>query len=68
MFKKAIFPPIPLYVSNYFFENAKQAQGEVDILLSYHFGEERLRRHDPRNIVREHFDSVRLTYEYTNDF
>jgi hypothetical protein len=37
----------------------------VDILLSYHFGEEILRRHDPRNIVKEHFNSVRITYEYT---
>jgi hypothetical protein len=38
---------------------------EVDILLSYHFGEERFRRHDPMNVVREHFNSVRLPYEYT---
>jgi uncharacterized protein YktA (UPF0223 family) len=40
----------------------------VDILLSYHFGEEIFRRNDPRNIVMEHFNSIRLPYEYTIDF
>jgi hypothetical protein len=46
---KFIWPPLPLYIGNYFFENTKQAQIEVDILLSYHFGEEIFRRHDPKN-------------------
>jgi hypothetical protein len=64
-FKKAICSPLPLYVGNYLFENTKQVQVEVDMLLSYHFGEERFRRHNPRNIVREHFNNVRLPYEYT---
>jgi hypothetical protein len=31
---------LPLYVGNYFFENTKQAQAEVNTLLSYHFREE----------------------------
>jgi hypothetical protein len=66
--KKAIWPPLPLYIDNYFFENTKQAQTKVDILLSYHFGEERFRRHDPKNIVKENFNSMRLPYEYTTEF
>jgi hypothetical protein len=66
--KKSIWPPLPLYIGNYFFENTKQAQEEVDIFLSYHFGEERFRRHDPKNIVKEHFHSMRLPYEYTTEF
>jgi hypothetical protein len=37
---KAISPPFPLYISNYFFSNTKQAHEEVNTLLSYHFGEE----------------------------
>jgi hypothetical protein len=65
--KKAICPPLTLYIDNYFFKNTKQVQEEVDILLSYHFGEERFKRHDPRNIVREHFNSVKHPYEYTTD-
>jgi hypothetical protein len=36
-------------------------------MLSYHFGEERFRRHDPKGIVREHFNNIRLPYEYTTD-
>jgi hypothetical protein len=66
--KKEIWPPLPLYIGNYFFENTKQAQVEVDILLSYHFGEERFRRHDPKNIVKENFHRMRLPYEYTTEF
>jgi hypothetical protein len=56
-----------LYIDNYFFENTKQAQEEVDTLLSYHFGEERFKRHDPKGIVKEHFNNIRLPYEYTTD-
>jgi hypothetical protein len=65
---KAIRPPLPLYISNYFFENTKKSQVEVDILLSYHFGEENFKRHDPNNIVKEHFHRMRLPYEYTTEF
>lgn len=65
--KKAIWPPLPLYVGNYFFENTKQAQVEVNTVLSYHFGEERYKRHDPKNIVRDHFDKIGLPWEYTTD-
>jgi hypothetical protein len=66
--KKTIWPPLPLYIDNYFFENTKQAQTEVDILLSYHFGEESFRKHDPKNIIKEHFNRMRLPYEYTFEF
>jgi hypothetical protein len=66
--KKEIWPLLPLYIGNYLFENTKQAQIEVDILLSYHSGEERFRRHDPKNIYNEHFNSMRLSYEYTIEF
>jgi hypothetical protein len=66
--KKEIFPPLPLYIGNYFFENTKQSQSEVDILLSYHFGEEIFMRHDPQNIVKDHFNSMRLLHEYTIEF
>jgi hypothetical protein len=40
----------------------------VDILLSYNFGEERFRRHDPKNIAKENFNSMTLLYEYTTEF
>jgi hypothetical protein len=40
----------------------------VDILLSYHFREEILRRHDPKNIIEENFNIMRLPYEYTTEF
>jgi hypothetical protein len=65
--KKAIWPPLPLYVGNYFLENTKQAQAEVNNLLSYHFGEERYKIHDPKNIVRDHFNKIGLPWEYTID-
>jgi hypothetical protein len=31
--KKSIWPPLPLYIGNYFFENTKQAQVEVDVFF-----------------------------------
>jgi hypothetical protein len=58
--KKEIWPPLPLYVGNYFFEDTKQAQEEVNTLLSYHFREEWYKRHDPKNIVRDHFNKIGL--------
>jgi hypothetical protein len=39
--KKSIWPPLPLWVGSYSFRSIKQAQVEVDMLLSFHFGEER---------------------------
>jgi len=66
--KKAIWPPLPLYIGNYLFENTKHAQTKVDILLSYHFREERFKTHDPKNIFKENFNSMRLPYEYTTEF
>ena len=66
--KKGIWPTLPLYIGNYFFVSTKQAQEEVDIFLSYHFGEEIFRRHDPNNIIKENFHNMRLPYEYTIKF
>jgi hypothetical protein len=66
--KKAIWPPLPLYIGKYFFQNTKQAQTKVDVLLYYKFGEARFRRHDPKNIVKDHFNRMRLSYEYTIEF
>jgi hypothetical protein len=66
--KKSIWTPLPLYIDNYFFENTKQALAEVDVLLSYHSGEEILLRHDSKNILKENFYSMRLSYEYTTEF
>jgi hypothetical protein len=53
--KKSIWPPLPLWIDTYSFANTKKSQDEVDTLLSYHFGEERFRRHDPKKVVKEHF-------------
>jgi hypothetical protein len=61
--KKAIWSPFPLCIGNYFFENTKQAHTKVDILFSYHFGEERFKRHDHENIVKENLYIMRLSYE-----
>jgi len=36
-------------------------------LLSFHFGEERSRRHDPKRVVKEHFNKVGLPWEYTTN-
>jgi hypothetical protein len=56
-----------LYVGTYFFSNTKQAQEEVNTLLSYHFGEERFRRHDPKGVVKDHFNKMGLPWEYTTE-
>jgi hypothetical protein len=55
---KEIWPPLPLYIGTYFFENTKQVEAEVDVFLSYHFGEEIFRSHDPKNIAKENFHSM----------
>jgi hypothetical protein len=36
-------------------------------LLSYHFEEERYRRHEPKNTMRERFNKIGLPWEYTID-
>jgi hypothetical protein len=64
--KKAIWPPLPLYIDTYLFSNTKKIQEEVDILLSYHFGEERFRRHDPKKVIKEHFNKLGVPWEYTS--
>jgi hypothetical protein len=64
---KAIFPPFPLYVGNYFFGNIDQAQVEVNTMLSYHFREERYRIHDPKNTVRGNFNKIGLHWENTTN-
>jgi hypothetical protein len=66
-FKKEIWPPLPLYVGNYFFENTKHSQEEVNTLLSYHFREEWFQKNDPNNVVRDHFNKMCLPWEYTID-
>jgi hypothetical protein len=33
-------------------------------LLSYHFGEERFRRHKPNGVIKEHFNKVGFPWEY----
>jgi len=58
--KKEIWPPLSLYVGLYSFSNTKQAHDEVDIFLSYHFGEEIFRRHNPKGVVKYHFNKVAL--------
>jgi hypothetical protein len=52
-------------VGNYFFENIKQEQVEVNTIVSYHFEEERYRRHDPKNMVRELLNKICVPWEYT---
>jgi hypothetical protein len=65
--KKEIWPPLPLYVGLYSFSNTKQEQEEVNTLLSFHFGEERFRRHDPKGVIKDHFNKVGFPWEYTTD-
>jgi hypothetical protein len=65
--KKEIWPRIPLYISVYSFSNTKKEEGEVNILFSYHFGEERSRRHDPKGVIKEHFNKVEFPWEYTTE-
>jgi hypothetical protein len=65
--KKAIWPPLPLWVGSYSFKDVKEAQDEVDILTSFHFREEIFWRHDPLNIVKEHCISHRYRWEYKTD-
>jgi hypothetical protein len=50
--KKDIRPLLPLWIGSYSFASLKQAQVEVDTLLSYGFGEEQFRRHDPKKVVK----------------
>jgi hypothetical protein len=42
--KKVVCPLFPLYIGNYFLENTKKSQEEVNTLLSYHFKKEGYRR------------------------
>jgi hypothetical protein len=64
--KKAMCPPLFLYIGAYLFANMKQDQEEVGILLSYNFREERFRRHDPKKVVKEHFNKLGVSWEYTS--
>jgi hypothetical protein len=64
--KKAIWPPLPLWIDSYSFANTKKAQDEVDVFLSYHFREEIFKRHDPKKVVKEHFTKLGIPWEYTS--
>jgi hypothetical protein len=66
--KKDIWPSLPLWIGSYCFASLKQAQAEVDTLLSYGFGEECFRRHDPKKVVREHCIQNKYTWKYTSSF
>jgi hypothetical protein len=39
----------------------------VDILLLYHFREERFRRHDPKKVIKENFNKIGVPWEYTSE-
>jgi hypothetical protein len=64
--KKSIWPPLPFWVESYSFEGIKQAQVEVDTLLSFFFREERLRRNDPKQVVKEYCSKHKHNGEYTS--
>lgn len=49
--KKAPWPALPLYIGYYGLGNVKAAREEGEALASYHFGEERFRRHDPHSVT-----------------
>jgi hypothetical protein len=53
-------------VRSYSFGSIKQAQAKVDTLLSFHFGEERFQRHDPKEVVKEYCSKHKHTWEYTS--
>jgi len=65
--KKVIWPPLPIYIGTYSFSKTKQSQEEIDTLLSYHFGEERFKRHDPKKVIKECFNKIGLPWEYTSE-
>jgi hypothetical protein len=54
-----------LYIGVYSFSNTNKEKKESNTLFSYHFGEERFRRHDPMGVIKEHFNEVGLPWEYT---
>jgi hypothetical protein len=64
--KKDIWPPLPLWIGAYSFTTAKQAQEEVDKFISYHFGEERFKRNDPKKVIEENFNKLGVPWEYTS--
>jgi hypothetical protein len=66
--KKDIWPSLPLSIGSYSFASIKQAEDEVNTLLSYGFGEERFRRHDPKKVVREYCIQNKFTWQYTSTF
>jgi hypothetical protein len=66
--KKSIWPPLPLYIGNYFFENTKQAQGRSRHLAFLPFWRGKIQEAQPQNIVKYHFHRLRLSYEYTTKF
>jgi hypothetical protein len=65
--KNEIWPPLLLYVVTYSFPKTKKEKEEVNSLMFYHFGEERFKRHDPKEVVKYHFNKMGLPWEYTTD-
>jgi hypothetical protein len=41
--KKSLWPPLPFHVGSYGFKDVKEAVAKAEILVTFHFGEERLR-------------------------
>jgi hypothetical protein len=65
-YKKTICPPLPLWVRLYSLGYVKQAQADVDTLLSFYFGEERFQRYDLKNVVKEYCTKHKHIWEYTS--
>jgi hypothetical protein len=63
--KKAIWPPMSLWVNSYSFRSSKQAQLKVDTILSFYFEEKRFWRHDPKKVVKYYCIQIKYTWEYT---
>jgi hypothetical protein len=65
--KKDIWSPLLPYIDIHFFSKTKKAQEEVNTLISYHFGEEIFRRHDPKGVIIDYCNKIGIQWEYTTD-
>ena len=66
--KKAVFPPLHLYVGIYKFSKVKDAPNFVNDLEIFYFGEKSFHRNDAQGKVVAHRSLVKVNFKYYDRF
>jgi hypothetical protein len=64
---KALWSPFPFHIGASGIKDVKEETIELKSLVSFHFGEEIFRRHDPLNVVGYHCLTCKYMWPFQNE-